>query len=307
MPEEIIDETPVVKSTPTVAELDTEILSRLSTLESIKITIEDKQTKLGDTMTALNRENLTLEEKGKKIEGLESEISVLEAKLIETKSNAEFAQTSYNQKVAEINKNVEELEASRQPLLDEVKVIEENLLKLKVDNQIATAEHNQLMEEYRDEKARTLSALAKSKGDLVTVQSNIENASEDLAKLEREIYRLNNEIKALENTVTEKNDVIAKIDSDVQEKKSELADCLIAIEVKKGEITSLTNETAVAKTLYEEAVKESDAIRIILASQTDERDQFVKDKFLLAEAKALLDNREAFLRAHYERAGIKYE
>lgn len=284
------------------------------TKEEEKKKIEDEivkaQDKLSDTMTAINRERLVLEDLKKDVKNAGKDFSDLETKI----SNAEQAIKDTQAKLDELKKKQKEAiskyEADKLSLsteLDNIRAeIKSGNLALQRNSKEHQAKLAEITQEHEDER-KTI----KDKIDLATteldllkkeytglkakhtdLQSEYNQLTQKIAELEADVKTYTEEVKKLDKEIGTKNKVLEGLDKSIKSWTTKLEE--INIRVK----TAQTIETELNRT--------NEALKVEVAGQDAEKAEFIKGKFQLQKDREDLDRREEFIKNKYQQAGVKY-
>lgn len=269
--------------------------------------VEEARNKLSDIMTALNRENLILEEKQKLKQDIQGEIKLLEEAEEIAKEKTKKSKEDKNISEGELLVVKNEI-SKEQDLLSSVKVkiesAEKDLSNFKEKSIIEIAEINSekataidKMEVIKKENTKEEASLKESKNKLLM---EIEVKEKSIKSLQSDIEKLDSAIesKKVLNTSLEKEG--ESLERANQKVKSDILDQEVVVKKKSSEIESLKGDIEILKSKKEvlgEDIKELE----------EGKSAFVQAKILLQKDKEELTNRELFIMEKYSQAGLPYK
>lgn len=268
--------------------------------------VNEAQGRLSTIMTAINRENLTLEEKTQQKRDIEVSIAELEAEAKIAKEKTDFFVTEKTHAKNELIEVKNELGKEKGALADvmrkrsevekDLQDFEENAAgekaRLKADN---TAQRNE-MDNKKDEFAKEMKVLADNKNLLIEELSSkammLENMNKKEVEKQEKINELNHKIASLVAEAEKVEEKIKYLKNDLIDQVSEIEKCEMTIESLNVEIAG------------KQAEKES--IQKDVAKAEEKHAEYVQAKMVLQKDKEELANRELFIMSKYEQAGVAY-
>lgn len=268
--------------------------------------VNEVQNKLSMTMTALNRENLILEEKTKEKINLDKELASLKEEVSIAKTESEQYKTEKDiakNNMLEVKNQIGKEQNNLNLLISQVVDVELELASFKKS---AANEMTQI----KSDNSAFLVEINKNNTEL---QNDIKNLSDSSKQIFNETKAKVIELDKLTKTEAEKNqkieeikasidrllDTKSSVEGNIQKLKNDVIDQETIIEKNKAKIDSSKVEISGLEASKESIISE-------IEKQEETRVAFVQAKMILQKDKEELTNRELYIMSKYEQAGVTY-
>jgi len=268
--------------------------------------LSEAQNTLSTIMTAINRENVLLEEKRKENKDLESEVVKAEEKTAAAKDLRDRYDADAviaGDKSLEIQNKVRKEEGALvdliahheqadKDLIAQTEKTREDIARINDEKILAT----KIAEEKKDSLRNDVRVLEDA---LVGLSAEIDGKKTLLAEMSAQEIKQSETIK----TNTETNTILLaekdSIGKDIRDLKNDVIDQETFVE--KNKITIRTLESEIADKQAEKNTLQAD-----IATLETGRTEFVQAKMVLQKDRESLTNRELFIMGKYEQAGVPY-
>lgn len=269
--------------------------------------ISEAKNTLSEVMTALNRENLTLEEKRAERKALEKENEELKAdtkKAKEDTKKAKDAKIDAKEKLAAVENDVRKEEGALDDVLKRKIIAEKELadFKQKASSDIAvinedrsTATINANLK--KEQEAKEIKELEEKKALVILEIGKKEKALDVLTLSESEKQ---SKIEDMDRTINSMTEEVSRLGVNVRNLKNAIIDSESVLESKKEKVKDIELEILSVE-------KEKDAVKKELEVLESEKASFIQGKMLLQKDKEELQNRELFIMEKYSQAGVAYK
>lgn len=269
--------------------------------------ISEAKNTLSEVMTALNRENLTLEEKRAERKALEKENEELKAdtkKAKEDTKKAKDAKIDAKEKLAAVENDVRKEEGALDDVLKRKIIAEKELadFKQKASSDIAvinedrsTATINANLK--KEQEAKEIKELEEKKALVILEIGKKEKALDVLTLSDSEKQ---SKIEDMDRTINSMTEEVSRLGVNVRNLKNAIIDSESVLESKKEKVKDIELEILSVE-------KEKDAVKKELEVLESEKASFIQGKMLLQKDKEELQNRELFIMEKYSQAGVAYK
>lgn len=275
-------------------------------VEEAEKKVADAQAKLSGIMTAINQENLTIEEKIKKSKEINDEILELELNIektiVQTKKAKEEkikaqdelieAQTETRKQKGELSYILSKKDSAEKEFNDLVEHNKHEIQKITNEKIIFTRE----VEKKKEEIFKAIKEAEEIRKNVLIEISKLEEKIDTLTKLEEA------ENKKLDKLKLDYKDLVAekdKVEALLRSLDNKLIDQEATVSKNENKINSLDLEI-IEKTKEKEKLLSE--IEVLEKGKSD----FIQAKITLQKDKEELANRELFIMDKYELAGLPY-
>ena len=282
------------------------MVAPIDKLQEINKKISEAQNKLSDIMTAINRENFTIQQKNTEIDGYEA--LIIAKKLEIDKAKDEF------------NLYLEWIDNIRKKNNEEIAILSSNIVKLKQELDEIQTSKIELAETAEKEKANLDVEIQKKEQEIKTCQDRLNAVDIELQEWIWKVAKLWDEISGMESNIMILKDNILLIHNDITAYTSqrislseEIESFMQNIEESKKQLMDMGEdkhtlqkeidwEKVLLATIKDEIIEEKSKLDILVK----ESSTYVKAKMQLQEQVKINDMREQFLRDKYAEAGLHF-
>lgn len=275
-------------------------------VEEAEKKVADAQAKLSSIMTAINQENLTIEEKIKKAKEINEEILELELNIEKT-----IVQTK-KAKEEKIKAQDELIEAQTETRKQKAEL---SYILGKKDS--AEKEFNDLVEQNRNE-------IQKINNEKIIFTREVEKKKEEIFKAIKEAEEIRKNVLIEISKLEEKIDTLTKLEEAENKKldklKLDYKDLIIEKDQVEALLRSLDNKLIDQEAIVSKNENKISSLDLEIIEKTKEKEKllseievlekgkadFIQAKITLQKDKEELANRELFIMDKYELAGLPY-
>jgi len=283
-------------------------MSTQQELDKLEKEIKLAQEKLSDIMTAINQENLALEDRNKEKENIIKELELLKSDIENRKEEERDALNNFkdnkelqNKQILQLKDNIKEsIQKFEEEKLEKESIL--NILSLELEK--LKGQDKTIKDEIDSKNSELLNLIVEKSKELQKLEDDIFSKKQEKSSVDIELAGVQKEIDLL--GLIAKKELLNEIEEKTKDKEREFYNLNDLISTKESSITDLDKYISGLFQEKKDLLQQVNETKKILEFQSLEKDEFIKAKFILQKDKEALGQREELIKEKYQAAGVNY-